>query len=293
MKILITGKGGQLAWELERLTPPGTAVTFYSRSDLDISNASMVTAEVSRLIPDVVINAAAYTAVDKAEIEPARAYACNEVGPRLLAEACGRVDARLIHISTDFVFDGQKTSPYRPDDVTSPLGVYGASKLAGENRVLDALPDASIIIRTAWIYSAHGHNFVKTMLRLMKEKSLLNVVCDEIGTPTWAQGLAESIWRLAQAPELKGIMHWTDAGIASWYDFAVAIQDLALEKGLLPKEIPIRPILSGAYPTPAARPAFSVLDKSMTERALDVHAKHWRHQLSAMLDDLSLQTSKV
>ncbi len=286
MKILITGKGGQLAWELAQSAPSHFDVTVLGRAELDIANAAAVVHEVAELKPDVIINAAAYTGVDKAESELDQAYACNEFGPRLLAEACEGIGARLVHVSTDFVFDGTQTAPYKPADRTHPLGVYGASKLAGERAVLAQLPQAALVLRTAWVYSTHGNNFVKTMLRLMSEKPQLNVVCDQIGTPTWARGLAGCIWRAVETPGTVGVLHWTDAGVASWYDFAVAIQELALERGLLDRAIPVRPIPSSAYPTPAARPAFSVLDKSQTEAALALQTVHWRSQLAAMLDEL-------
>ncbi len=289
MRVLITGKGGQLAWELERSAPNGVELKSIGRGELDITKSAAVFDAVEGFRPDIIINAAAYTAVDKAESEAAAAYASNETGPRALAEACKHLNARLIHVSTDFVFDGQKTTPYCPDDATNPLGVYGASKLAGEKAVLATLPGEGLIVRTAWVYSSHGSNFVKTMLRLMNEKSALNVVSDQVGSPTWARGLAVSLWRAVDKAKLHGVYHWTDAGVASWYDFAVAIQELAMEKGLVKNAIPIKPIPTAAYPTPAARPSFSVLDKATTEEALGLETIHWRRQLSAMLDELITQ----
>jgi dTDP-4-dehydrorhamnose reductase len=285
MKVLVTGKGGQLAWELERTAPKQFEVVTLARVDLDIADVEAVNDKFSNFRPDVVINAAAYTAVDKAESDKPKAYLTNESGPRVLAEACRNIQAKLIHVSTDFVFDGRKTSPYRTSDTPRPLGVYGASKLAGEQAVTAVLPESSLIVRTAWVYSAHGSNFVKTMLRLMTQKPSLNVVYEQVGTPTWANGLAACLWQAVHRSEVNGILHWSDAGVASWYDFAVAIQELGLEKGLLKQSIPVHPIPAASYPTPAARPAFSVLDKTEAEEALGLETVHWRRQLSAMLDD--------
>ncbi|MFT7314555.1 MAG: dTDP-4-dehydrorhamnose reductase, partial [Paraglaciecola sp.] len=208
------------------------------------------------------------------------------------AQACLTHQARLLHISTDFIFDGSKTTPYQTDDEANPLGIYGASKWAGEVAVRAILPEA-LIVRTAWVYSSHGHNFVKTMLRLMGEKPQLGIVYDQIGTPCWAAGLAKWLWAVAHKPAVSGTFHWTDAGIASWYDFAVAIQELAMEKGMLHTAIEIRPIPATAYPTPARRPSLSVLDKTSAEQAGDIVTRHWRAQLSDMLDRLNKQPGLI
>lgn len=286
MKALIIGKSGQLAWELQRTAPQGWDVVALASSELDISDQDAVHEQLRALAPAIVLNCAAYTAVDKAESEFDRADAINHLGARYLAQACRDIGARLLHVSTDFVFDGGKTTPYQVNDRTNPLGVYGATKLAGERAVEEVLGGEAVIVRTAWVYSAHGANFVKTMLRLMAEKPQLGVVYDQVGTPTWAKGLAEWLWAVASLPEVKGTFHWTDAGVASWYDFAVAIQDLAVAKGLLPQAIPIKPIPATAYPTPAKRPSFSVLDKTQAEQAANLQNVHWRQQLSSMLDEL-------
>jgi dTDP-4-dehydrorhamnose reductase len=225
------------------------------------------------------------------------------------------INAPLIHVSTDFVFDGSKTTPYVTDDEPNPINVYGDSKLQGDKKISQILGNQATIIRTAWVYSAHGNNFVKTMLRLMAEKDQLGIVYDQVGTPTWAKGLAKMIWQLiekqgardkeqvslepcsvaalsleAKRPEAATLLHWTDAGVASWYDFAVAIQELAIEKGMLDKAIPVKAIPASAYPTPAARPSFSVIDKSTTEQYSGTQTVHWRKQLSTMLDELNAQT---
>lgn len=286
MKVIITGKGGQLAWELEKLIPATYDVLCVGRNELDITDRNAVNEFINNQKPELVINAAAYTAVDKAEEEIELAYGVNEKGVQYLAQACQKVNARVLHVSTDFVFDGSSTQPYVTDAVPSPINIYGASKLAGDIALQTLLPKNSVIVRTAWVYSAHGNNFVKSMLRLMEEKSKLDIIYDQIGTPTWAKGLAQWLWTIAEKSEVKGIYHWTDAGVASWYDFAIAIQELGVEKGLLKKTIPVLPIPTSAYPTPAKRPAFSVIDKSTAESVSGITTIHWRKQLSIMMDEL-------
>ena len=297
MKVLVTGRGGQLAWELEQTKPDNIELISLSVEQLDITNQQQVNDTITKYSPDLVINAAAYTAVDKAESEQKIAYAVNDLGSEYIALACKEIQAKLIHVSTDFVFDGTKTTPYQTDDQVNPINVYGASKLAGDIKVNNILGSNASIIRTAWVYSTNGNNFVKTMLRLIAEKDQLGIVYDQVGTPTWAKGLAKMIWSLAQLSadslQLKAdssIYHWTDAGVCSWYDFAVAIQELAIEKGMLDKAIPVSPIPASNYPTPAKRPSFSVIDKTSAEKASDVTTVHWRKQLSAMMDELAAES---
>jgi dTDP-4-dehydrorhamnose reductase len=260
-------------------------VTVRTRADLDIADDNAVAREVMQTRPEWIINAAAYTAVDLAEDQPAQATAVNDTAVGVLAAATAKAGARLLHLSTDFVFDGNSNRAYLPTDQTNPLSVYGASKLGGERHVLDG-PGAGIVLRTSWVYASKGRNFVLTMLRLMGEKDQLSVVCDQIGTPTWAGGIAAAIWGLIEAGAPSGVYHWTDLGVASWYDFAVAIQDEALARGLLRRAVPVTPIASAAYPTKARRPAFSVLDTSSTRSTIQVPARHWRHNLRTMLDEL-------
>jgi dTDP-4-dehydrorhamnose reductase len=231
-----------------------------------------------------IINAAGYTAVDKAEQEPDLADRINHLAVRYIAELCRQNQIRLVHISTDFIFSGRHFKPYQPDDNPGPESVYGKSKLKGEQAILKTLENA-LIIRTAWLYSIHGHNFVKTMLRLMKEKTELRVIEDQIGTPTWAFGLAKVIWT-ALRHNATGIFHWTDAGVASWYDFSVAIQEEGLSIGLLDQAIPILPVPTHAYSTPAKRPHYSVLDKTTVRQTLGILPVHWRFQLRAMMWEL-------
>jgi dTDP-4-dehydrorhamnose reductase len=302
MKVLITGKNGQLGSELQNSCPADIEVDFFDSQSLDITDIAKVNEVLIAFSPDIVINTAAYTAVDKAESDINAAYAVNETGASNLATVCKAINAKLIHISTDFVFDGTKATPYISSDATNPLSVYGASKLAGEQAVSSILGSQATIVRTAWVYSQFGNNFVKTMLRLMAEKTELGIVGDQVGTPTWAAGLANMLWALivntsscnssqvVTNDELNKatILHWTDAGVASWYDFAVAIQELAIEQGLLNKAIPISAIPASSYPTPAKRPAFSIIDKSEAEFVSGVTTQHWRKQLSAMLNQLKI-----
>lgn len=287
-RILITGAGGQLGRELANSVPAGIACSALARDELDITQRGQVVQVIGDTAPSIVINAAAYTAVDRAETDIAAAMASNAAAPAYLAAACAEHGARLIHISTDFVFAGDASEPYPPDARPAPLGVYGRSKLAGEQRVRELLPGA-LILRTGWVYSALGGNFVRTMLRLMAEREELSVVADQVGTPTWAAGLAGAVWAAAQRPDVAGIYHWSDAGVCSWYDFAVAIAEEAHALGLLHGLPRINPIPGSAYPTPARRPAFSVLDKSASWRDFGLTPVHWRRNLRRMLSQLTDQ----
>lgn len=289
VKVLLTGAHGQAGRELSRTAPDFVELLCLDRNRLDITDAAAVVRTVRAEKPALLINAAAYTAVDRAEGEREQAFAVNATGAGNLAAAAGEVGARFIHLSTDFVFDGAKSSPYQSDDRPNPLGIYGASKLAGELAVRENSPGA-LIVRTSWLYSAHGHNFVKTMLRLLAEREELQVVADQVGTPTWAGSLARALWAAAARPELHGIYHWSDAGVAGWYDFAQAIQEEALQLDLLSRAIPINPITTDAYPTAARRPAYSVLDKSPAWRDLAISGQHWRVTLRIMLKELAGHT---
>lgn len=282
MKILVTGANGQLGWELQRAKPGDCELTALSRDQLDITDLEQVKNTINSIKPDWIINAAAYTAVDKAESDSAGAYAINAEGAANLAMAAQAINARLLHISTDFIFDGKNNRPYLPEDKPNPLGIYGASKLAGEQKVRELLGDDTLIIRTAWVYSSHGNNFVKTMLRLMAERNTLGVVEDQVGTPSWAAEIAAAIY-LSIENNLRGIYHWTDTGAASWYDFSVAIYELGKETGLLNNSITINPISTEDYPTPAVRPPYSILNKDSLRKAINYTGKHWRDSLSQMI----------
>jgi len=284
-RIIVCGADGQLGRELQLTQPPGIEAVPFNRHALDITDATAVEGALVTTGARAIINAAAYTAVDRAESDMETARVINATGPAILADCCAAHGARLLHVSTDFVFDGASGQAYRPDDEANPLGVYGASKLAGEQAVLASGADA-IVVRTGWVYSRHGGNFVKTMLRLMAERDRLTVVEDQVGTPTWARGLAQTCWTLTLEPKAHGVYHWSDTGACSWYDFALAIHALALELGLLSAAVAVEPIPAADYPTPAKRPAFSVLDKQRTRALLGYAGRPWREQLGLMLADL-------
>jgi dTDP-4-dehydrorhamnose reductase len=283
--VLVLGGGGQVANAVVAAAPAQHHIVARSRAELDICDAQAVARALKESAAEWLINAAAYTAVDLAEDQPTQAVAVNDTAVGVLAAAASGAGCRLLHLSTDFVFDGESHRAYLPHDRTNPLSVYGVSKLGGERRVLKG-PGSGIVLRTAWVYAATGRNFVLTMLRLMREKEQVSVVCDQIGTPTWAAGIAAAIWGLVEADTPAGVYHWTDLGVASWYDFAVAIQDEALARGLLNRAVPVIPIPTTAYPTRARRPAFSVLDTASTRALIKVPARHWRHNLRTMLDDI-------
>ena len=281
MKALIVGSKGQLGRGLQACAPQGVEIVAHDYDTLDITDRAAVSAMVEEVRPDLVLNAAAYTAVDKAETDAEAAHAVNATAVGLLADAAAAAGARLVHVSTDFVFDGTAGSPYAPDATPNPLGVYGRTKLEGEKLA----GDAALIVRTAWVYAPTGGNFVRTMLRLMAERPEVRVVADQIGTPTYAPGLAAALWTLA-GKGVTGIHHYTDAGAASWYDFAVAIQEEALAAGLLAHAVPVIPIATADFPTPAKRPSYSVLDKASTFAALGGPTPHWRTQLRTMLSEI-------
>jgi dTDP-4-dehydrorhamnose reductase len=258
------------------------ALTALDYPELDLADGVEIKRKITGLNPELIINAAAYTAVDKAEEEPERAFLINAVGVGAIAEAAEAIGARFVHISTDYVFDGTKGLPYLPSDTPSPLGVYGKSKLEGERLALRDCSNA-LVVRTAWLYAENGANFVKTMLRVMANRDSVSVVCDQVGTPTYAASLAKAVWSLASR-DGRGILHFTDSGVASWYDFACAIQDEACDLGMLTKMIPVIPISTAEYPLPAPRPTFGILDKSDTWKALGGPANHWRTNLRVMLE---------
>jgi dTDP-4-dehydrorhamnose reductase len=285
VRVLVLGGGGQVASAVVAATPAQHHVLVRTRAELDIVDEKAVARALTETAAEWLVNAAAYTAVDLAEDQPAQAMAVNDIAVGVLASAASAAGCRLLHLSTDFVFDGKSNRAYLPGDQPSPLSVYGVSKLGGERQVLNDA-GSGIVLRTAWVYAAAGRNFALTMLRLMREKEQVSVVCDQIGTPTWAASIAAAIWGLMEEGTPCGVYHWTDLGVASWYDFAVAIQDEALARGLLSRAVPVIPISSAAYPTRAQRPAFSVLDTASTRALIKVPARHWRHNLRTMLDGI-------
>ncbi len=290
MKTVIFGSGGQLGTALTHTCPGDADLVGLTSRECDITDKDAVASVVQKERPGWIINAAAYTDVDKAEKERSRAFKINCDGVRHLGEACRRSGARLVHISTDYVFSGKTHVPYRPADKPAPRSVYGESKLAGETAALDILGTDALIIRTAWLYASAGRNFVVTMLKLMKEKKSLTVVDDQVGTPTWSGALAEAVWA-AVGNDLKGVFHFTDAGAATWYDFAVAIQEEALAAGILSTEIPITPVSSAEYKTAAERPAYTLLDKRDLLRLTGARPVHWRRHLRKMIREYAGKTA--
>ncbi len=281
-KILITGSNGQLGKELKRLENSFSQFNFIflSREDLPIHHYELVRNFFKGYQPQFLINCAAYTAVDRAESEKELAFQVNGESVGVLAAVCKEYGTKLIHISTDYVFDGTATIPYKEESLTNPQSVYGASKLEGEKEALRFNPD-SIIIRTSWVYSEFGKNFVKTMLKLMSEREELNVVSDQFGSPTYAADLAEAILQIISSGQWHpGIYHYSNEGIISWYEFAVAVKELS---GNICK---VNPIPTSQYPTPAKRPAYSVLDKTKIQSAFSVRIKDWKASLETCLSRL-------
>ncbi len=273
MKILLAGSGGQLAQELQPILLSSGEVIAVDRTSLDLSEPESIRQAMAEIQPDLVVNAGAYTAVDKAESEPELAQAVNGIAPGILAEECEKLRSTLIHISTDYVFDGSQGSPYLETDSTNPLGTYGKSKLMGEEAIRKA-GNRHIIIRTAWVYGNGGKgNFVKTMLRLGKEREEIRV--------DLAAAISQIIPRIQ--PETFGTYQYTNSGVCSWYDFAIAIFEEAEKLGFPLKVQRVVPITTTEYPTPAKRPAFSVLSSVKISALLGTHPPHWRQGLRQML----------
>ncbi|HXP06367.1 MAG TPA: dTDP-4-dehydrorhamnose reductase [Stellaceae bacterium] len=289
-KVLVIGRIGQVGHELARAAwPAGFAPEFVERDQLDLGNPDEVKPAVVAMRPRIVINAGAYTAVDQAESERDAAFAVNRDGPAALAEACREVGAALIHFSTDYVFDGTKPSPYTEDDPVNPLSAYGASKAAGASAIAERLR-RHVILRTSWVYSAVGHNFVKTMLRLGAERDELRIVDDQHGAPTAAAELARAAIHIAAALDAGredgyGIFNFTGAGATTWYGFARAIFAGAAERGAK-GPLRVQPIATEDYPLPAPRPRNSRLDCGKIARTYGLAAKSWQDSLSDCLDEL-------
>lgn len=287
-RILLTGANGQVGAELRQTLGAVGEVIAIDRTQWDLSNPDAIRPVVQAVQPHLIVNAAAYTAVDKAESELELATTINGKAPQVLAEAAEKLDAGLIHISTDYVFDGQQSRPYLDTDATNPLGAYGQSKLMGEEAVR-SICRKHLIVRTAWVYGVQGKgNFVKTMLRVGAQRSELRVVTDQIGAPTWARDLALAIAQLAPhlTPETVGTYHYTNSGVCSWYDFAIAIFEEARTLDFPLTVQQVVPISTEEYPTPARRPAFSVLSLQKTAALLGSHPPYWRDSLRKMLAGL-------
>ena len=285
MRILLTGITGQLGQELETILAPLGDVKSVDRHALDLAKPEMIRQVMADVKPEIVVNASAYTAVDKSESEPDVAMAVNGTGVGILAEETQKLGARLIHVSTDYVFDGTQSHPYQETDPTNPIGVYGKSKLAGEEAIKQVGGD-SIILRTAWVYGVGGKgNFVKTMLRLGGSREELRVVTDQVGSPTWTKDLAEAIASIIQHSAESGIYHYTNSGVCSWYDFALAIFEEAKALGFPLQVKRVAPITTAEYPTPAKRPAYSVLSHGKISAVMGIYPPHWRQALRNMLKD--------
>lgn len=286
-KILVTGANGQLGKELRDLASsyPQFEFVFLSREDMPIDRFELVRNFFNTLKPSYCINCAAYTAVDRAESEKELAFQINGEAVGVLAAVCKAHNTRFVHISTDYVFNGEATYPYTENFPTDPINVYGASKLEGEKQAMQLDP-GSIIIRTSWVYSSHGKNFVKTMMRLMGEKNAVNVINDQLGSPTYAADVAELILKIISDTQLSssnwrpGIYNFSNEGIITWYDFAMAIKEIT------DGSCDIKPISTSEYPTPAKRPAYSVLDKTKIQRSFNVPLKDWRKSLQTCIEKI-------
>ena len=292
MKVLLTGAGGQLGTALQKSCPGAVELIANDQAELDLSDAKACTAMVAALKPDWVLNGGAYTAVDKAEEQPQLAEAVNAAAPRAFAEALAELGSgRLLQISTDFVFNGQQGHPYGADDRAAPLGVYGASKARGDAAVLEVLGQKrACVLRTSLLYGPVGKNFCLTMLRLHEIKAKagdpFGVVAYQVGCPTHTAGLAAACWQVL-ARDIGGMQQWSDARVASWYDFAVAIGEEAVALGILATAAKVNPISTAEYPTPAQRPSYSLMDCSASRKALALEPLHWRQGLRQVLASIA------
>ncbi|OKH20402.1 dTDP-4-dehydrorhamnose reductase [Hydrococcus rivularis NIES-593] len=293
-RILVTGIHGQLGQELKQTLAPLGEVIGVGRETMDLTQANAIRQAIAEAKPDLIVNAAAYTAVDKAETEVELANTINAIAPAIMAQECQKLGVTLLHVSTDYVFDGKKNTPYVEEDSPNPLSAYGKSKLAGEAAIAQAC-QSHIILRTAWVYGTYGKgNFVKTMLRLGKEREEIRVVADQVGSPTWALDIAQAIAKLVLSSDkmseaTRGIYHFTNSGVASWYDFAIAIFEEARQLGFPLKIRQVVPITTAEYPMPAKRPAYSVLSSQKISAILGSHPPYWRDSLRQMLEQLASQ----
>ena len=286
--ILVTGSNGQLGWELGQLAKSYPAFKFIlvDRSQLDLSFPETFEKMIHTIKPDCIINTAAYTAVDKSETEKALSYTVNATAVQTLASICKKLAIPFITYSTDYVFDGEATQPYASSTKVDPVNYYGSTKAAGETLAMEANEDA-IIIRTSWVFSSHGNNFVKTMMRLMKERASLNIVADQKGRPTYAKDLAIATMKMIEAlhagKTMSGVYHYANTGETTWFDFAAKIKAIA---GL---DCALNPIETKDFPTPAKRPAYSVLDTSKIEEALSISIPHWEDALISCMKEIEAQ----
>tara|TARA_A100001388_G_C28774134_1_gene506003 strand:- start:3169 stop:4065 length:897 start_codon:yes stop_codon:yes gene_type:complete len=294
-KILITGSNGQLGKALRKSAPKNIDLILASRNELDLKDNKSVRSFINSLKPDWIINCAAYTAVDLAEKNFELANQVNGFALGVMSDAIKKYGGKLIHISTDFVFDGDQNFPYKPYQIGNPINAYGLSKLNGEKEIEKLLSGTgqAVILRTSWLMGHEGKNFISTIIRLNKEKEMISVVSDQLGSPTSTFTLANVCWRLVDLDNLEALenhnllkLHWSDSGVASWYDVAVAIGEISYEFGLINKKAFVKPINSLSYKTLAKRPKFSVLDSNLTINLLDLKPIHWRKCLAEVLKEM-------
>ena len=287
MRVLIFGRDGQLGKSLKDLQPKEMQVFYSGRSDVDLSDQKKLEVYLHALKPQIVLNASAYTSVDGAETEVDLAYAINSEAPATMAKYVRSENAKILHISTDYVFDGYKKTAYLPDDQKDPKSEYGKSKLAGETALLKYAPKNSMIIRTSWLFSEYGSNFVKTMIDLMSKRAEISVVFDQKGSPTYARSLAEVVWLILAGNRFKpGTYHWTNSGRTTWFEFANRIKKLGARKGLITQPAEILPVSSQDFKTKAVRPSFSVLDSQNLIELIDHQPSNWEASLEEMLERL-------
>ena len=287
-KLLLTGAEGQLGQTFQAHFPSSDLSQKYRLltadiQEMDLTKEKSISDFLQSNIPSLIVNCGAYTSVDTAETEVEAARKINDGAVSCIARWASENNCRMIHISTDFVFDGRKREPYSPFDETNPLGIYGETKLAGESHLLKLLPKDGVVLRASWLYSEHGHNFVKTMIELMNRKSELGVVNDQIGSPTSTHSLVRVLLSLIEHCTINGVLHWCDGAAISWYDFAIEIQRQAYKHGLLEREIPIKPLTTEEYPTAAVRPRYSVLHRGTTLEKLSLHVTNWQAELKAVV----------
>ncbi len=291
--ILLTGKDGQLGWEIERTFNDLGKIVAFDRNTLDLSDQDKLRKTIQEVKPDLIINAAAYTAVDQAEKEPESAMAVNAIAPGIMAEEAKNIGATLIHYSTDYVFDGSKKTPYLEEDPTNPINVYGKSKLLGEQAIQEQkIP--YLIFRTSWVYSHRGNNFLLSMLRLMQERESLNIVSDQFGAPTWSRTIAEISKQVLskyshnfnELNTISGVYNLTSSGVTSWYNFAEMIKELAKENFHLSEKLKLAGIPTEQYPTPAKRPKYSQLSLEKISNTFDIKCPEWGKSLSLCMENI-------
>jgi len=274
-RALIFGSSGQVGVALRSIAPAAFDVVAHDLAETDIRDESAVEHTLDEVKPEIILNCAAFTAVDDAEARPAEAFSANAAAPGFIAAGATRRGIRFIHISTDYVFDGRAHSPYLPSADVGPINVYGETKLEGERRVLAADPK-HVVVRTAWVHSGTGTNFIKTCVRVLGAGTVMRVVDDQVGSPTRALHLASVLWRVTDLPSVSGVLHFTDAGVASWYDVATAVLEAMRAVGRAPESAEVLPVGTEEFPRPAKRPQYSVLDKRSSWASIGFVPPHWR-----------------